>query len=242
MASVWTGGSPPRDAEARVSQFTDLVGTAIANAESRAELLASRARIVTTADQTRRRIERDLHDGAQQRLVALTMKLRALEEVTTPRAEVFIKEVEEIAAGLDDVLDDLREMATGLHPVILSRGGLEPALKALGRRSPVPVKIDVQVDERLAESVEVAAYYVVAEALTNSAKHARASLVRVDAQVTDGHLRVLVRDDGVGGAHPDGGSGLVGLIDRVEALGGKLILHSPPAGGTTLRIDFPLSA
>jgi PAS domain S-box-containing protein len=242
MASVWSGGSPPRDAEARVSQFTDLVGTAIANAESRAELLASRARIVTTADQTRRRIERDLHDGAQQRLVALTMKLRALEDVTTPQAEVFIEEVEEIAVGLDDVLDDLREMATGLHPVILSRGGLGPALKALGRRSPIPVKIDVQVDERLAEPVEVAAYYVVAEALTNSAKHARASLVRVDAQVTDGHLRVSVRDDGVGGAHPDAGSGLVGLIDRVEALGGTLILQSPPAGGTTLRIDFPLSA
>jgi signal transduction histidine kinase len=170
------------------------------------------------------------------------MKLRALEDVTTPQAEVFIEEVEEIAVGLDDVLDDLREMATGLHPVILSRGGLGPALKALGRRSPIPVKIDVQVDERLAEPVEVAAYYVVAEALTNSAKHARASLVRVDAQVTDGHLRVSVRDDGVGGAHPDAGSGLVGLIDRVEALGGTLILQSPPAGGTTLRIDFPLSA
>jgi PAS domain S-box-containing protein len=240
MASAWTGGPPPRDAEARVAQFTDLVGTAIANAESRAELLASRARIVTTADQTRRRIERDLHDGAQQRLVTMTMKLRALETVTAPQAQA-VREVAEIAAGLDDVLDDLRETARGLHPVILSRGGLGPALKALGRRSAVPVELDVRARERLPEPVEVAAYYVVAEALTNAAKHAHASFVRVEAEVIDGDLRVSVQDDGVGGANPARGSGLVGLTDRVEALGGKLTLHSPPAGGTTLHIDLPLS-
>jgi signal transduction histidine kinase len=224
-----------------VAQFTDLVGTAIANAESRAELLASRARIVTTADQTRRRIERDLHDGAQQRLVTLTMKLRALEAETAPQPEAVKREVAEIAAGLEDVLDDLRETARGLHPVILSRGGLEPALKALGRRSPVPVEFDVRGRERLPEPVEVAAYYVVAEALTNAAKHAHASFVRVEAEVTNGDLSVSVRDDGVGGADPARGSGLVGLTDRVEALGGKLTLHSPPAGGTTLEVDLPLS-
>jgi PAS domain S-box-containing protein len=239
--AAWTRGPPPRDAEARVAQFTDLVGTAIANAESRAELLASRARIVTTADQTRRRIERDLHDGAQQRLVTLTMKLRALEAEPAPEPEAVKRDVEEIATGLDDVLDDLRETARGLHPVILSRGGLEPALKALGRRSPVPVEFDLRGRDRLPEPVEVAAYYVVAEALTNAAKHAHASSVRVEAEVIDGDLSVLVQDDGVGGADPARGSGLVGLADRVEALGGKLTLHSPPAGGTTLHIDLPLS-
>ena len=241
MASAWAGGPPPRDAESRVAQFTDLVGTAIANAESRAELLASRARIVTTADQTRRRIERDLHDGAQQRLVTMAMKLRALEALTAPQAQDVKREVAEIAAGLDDVLDDLRETATGLHPVILSRGGLGPALKALARRSPVPVELDLRTNERLPEQVEVAAYYVVAETLTNAAKHAHASFVSVDTELIDGDLRVSVQDDGVGGANPARGSGLVGLTDRVEALGGKLTLHSPPAGGTTVHIDLPLS-
>ena len=240
MTCGWIGGPPPRDIEARVAQFTDLVGTAIANAESRAELLASRSRIVTTADHTRRRIERDLHDGAQQRLVTLTMKLRALEALT-PAANGLRSDVEEIAAGLEDVLDDLRETARGLHPVILSRGGLEPALKALGRRSPVPVELDVRTHARLPEPVEVAAYYVVTEALTNAAKHARATFVSVEADVIDGDLHVSVHDDGVGGANPARGSGLVGLADRVEALGGKLTLHSPPTGGTTLHIDLPLS-
>jgi PAS domain S-box-containing protein len=241
MACGWTGGAPPRDAEARVAQFTDLVGTAIGNAESRAELLASRSRIVTTADETRRQIERDLHDGAQQRLVTLTMKLRALDAGAAPQGQALGSDVEEIAAGLDDVLDDLRETARGLHPVILSRGGLGPALKALGRRSSVPVELDVKVDGRLPEPVEVAAYYVVAEALTNAAKHAHASFVGVEAEVVDGDLRVAVQDDGVGGADPARGSGLVGLTDRIEALGGKLVLHSPTGGGTTLRIDLPLS-
>jgi PAS domain S-box-containing protein len=241
MTCGWTTGPPPQDAEARVAQFTDLVETAIANAESRAELLASRARIVATADQTRRRIERDLHDGAQQRLVTLTMKLRALEGLTGPEPNGVRIDIAEIAAGLDDVLDDLRETARGLHPVILSRGGLGPALKALGRRSPLPVELDVRAEERLPEPVEVAAYYVVAEALTNAAKHAHASFVRVEAEVTDGNLSVSVQDDGTGGANPARGSGLGGLTDRVEALGGTLTLHSPPAGGTALHISLPLS-
>ena len=234
-------GSLPASTEQRLADFTDLVGTAIANAESRAELLASRSRIVTTADQTRRRIERDLHDGAQQRLVTLTMKLRALEAEPVPPADALRRDVEAIAEGLDDVLDDLRETARGLHPVMLTRGGLGPALKALGRRSPVPVELDVRTEDRLPEPVEVAAYYVVAEALTNAAKHAHASVVSVEAEVLDGDLRVSVQDDGVGGANPARGSGLVGLTDRVEALGGRLTLDSPPAGGTTVRIDLPLS-
>jgi PAS domain S-box-containing protein len=237
MTCGWTGGPPSPDAEARLSQFTDLVGTAVANAESRAELLASRSRIVTTADQTRRRIERDLHDGAQQRLVTLTMKLRELAAAPHARG----RDVEAIAVGLDDVLDDLREAARGLHPVTLSRGGLGPALNALRRRSPVPVELDVPAHERFPEPVEVAAYYVVAEALTNAAKHAHASLVRVEAEAIDGDLHVSVRDDGVGGADPARGSGLVGLADRVEALGGRLTVNSPPGGGTTLHIDLPLA-
>jgi signal transduction histidine kinase len=124
--------------------------------------------------------------------------------------------------------------------VILSRGGLKPALKTLARRSPVPVELDVQTDVRLPESIEVAAYYVVAETLTNTAKHAHASVVRVAAEALDGSLRVSVRDDGVGGADPTRGSGLVGLADRVEALGGTLCMESPPGGGTSLRIDLPL--
>ena len=238
MTCGWSGGPPPRDAEARLSQFTDLVGTAVANAESRAELLTSRSRIVTTADQTRRRIERDLHDGAQQRLVTLTMKLRALEAAAAP--DGLRRDVEAIAAGLDDVLDDLREAARGLHPVILSRGGLGPALNSLRRRSAVPVELDVRVQDRFPEPVEVAAYFVVAEALTNAAKHAHATVVSVEAEAIDADLHVTVRDDGVGGADPARGSGLVGLTDRVEALGGRLTLHSPPGGGTTLDIDLPL--
>ena len=239
MTCGWRTGPPSQDAEVRVSQFTDLVGTAISNAENRAELLASRARIVTTADQTRRRIERDLHDGVQQRLVTLTMKLRALEPIKTPGA--VTSEVEEIAAGLDQVLDDLREAAQGLHPVILSQGGLAAALKALGRRSSLPVELDVRVPERLPDAVEVAAYYVVAEALTNAAKHSHASFVSVEAEAIGGRLRISVQDDGVGGADPGRGSGLVGLRDRVEALGGKFSLQSPSAGGTNVRMDLPLA-
>jgi PAS domain S-box-containing protein len=239
MNCGWRRGSPPPDAEARVAQFTDLVGTAIANAESRAQLLASRARIVATADQTRRRIERDLHDGAQQRLVGVTMKLRAL-EWPSPQAPTIKQEVEDIAAGLDAVLEDLRETARGLHPVILSRSGLSPALEALARRSPIPVELDTAVDVRLSEPVEAAAYYVAAEALTNAAKHSDASLVRLHVDAADGNLRICIEDDGVGGADPVHGSGLVGLADRVEALGGRMTLRSPAGGGTAIRIELPV--
>jgi PAS domain S-box-containing protein len=240
MVGAWKAGAPPADVEDRVEQFTDLVATAIANAESRAQLMASRARIVATADDTRRRIERDLHDGAQQRLVALALRLRALEASIPPGEEAIEQDVAEVAAGIDGVLDDLREASRGLHPVILSRGGLKPALKTLARRSPVPVELDVQTEVRLPASVEVAAYYVVAETLTNTAKHAHASVVHVAAEALDGSLRVSVRDDGVGGADPTRGSGLVGLADRVEALGGTLCMESPPGGGTSLRIELPL--
>jgi signal transduction histidine kinase len=230
----------PPDTEARLAGFTELVATAIANAESQAALTASRARIVATADTARRRIERDLHDGAQQHLVSLIRQLRAAKAEAPPEAAGLVQRLDSAAAGLTGLLDELREIARGLHPAILADGGLRPALKALARRSAVPVRVDVQVQERLPEPVEIAAYYVVSEALTNAAKHADASAAEVEAAVGDGVLHVRVRDDGRGGAAFGRGSGLVGLKDRVEALGGRIRLHSPPGAGTTVQITLPL--
>jgi len=228
---------PPAGTEARLADFTELAATAIANAEAQAALTASRARIVATADATRRRIERNLHDGAQQRLVGLALDLRAAQATASPGTG---KQLEGVAAGLDDVLDELREIARGLHPAILARGGLRPALKTLARRSPVPVDLDIRVDRRLPEQVEIAAYYTVAEALTNAAKHARATSADVQVDASDRVLRVRVHDNGHGGARLSHGSGLLGLEDRAEALGGHLDLHSPPGEGTTLEITLPL--
>jgi PAS domain S-box-containing protein len=232
--------SLPRDAEKRLEKFTDIVATAIANAESRAELEASRARIVTTADATRRRIERDLHDGAQQRLLSLALELRAAQmalpaEMTTHRAELS-----NVAGGLTEVLDGLREIALGIHPAILAEGGLGSALKTLAQRSPIPVRLAVKADGRLPEDIEVAVYYIVSEALTNAAKHSRASNVDVDVGVHDQVIRVAVGDNGVGGADPTGGSGLIGLKDRAAAIGGALRLESRPGEGTSLTAELPL--
>jgi signal transduction histidine kinase len=151
-------------------------------------------------------------------------------------------EITDVGAELVSVIDELREICHGIHPAILSRAGLRPALRALGRRSAVPVRIHVQIGGRLPEPVEVGAYYVVSELLTNAAKHARASLVEVDAEASDGTLRLCVRDDGVGGADPLGGSGLVGLKDRIDALGGTLSVHSPAGGGTTVSCELPIPA
>jgi signal transduction histidine kinase len=230
----------PLDTEGRLAEFTELVGTAIANAESRAELAASRARIVATADATRRRIERDLHDGAQQQLVSLALELRAAQAAVPPELGEHRAELSHVVDGLTSVLDGLREIALGIHPAILAEGGLGPALKTLARRSPVPVDLDVGAEARLPEPIEVAAYYVVSEALTNAAKHARASNVQVSVDVRGGFLRVAVRDDGVGGADPDRGSGLLGLKDRAEAIGGTLSLQSLPGAGTSLHVQLPL--
>jgi signal transduction histidine kinase len=229
------------DTEARLASFTDLVATAIANEEHLAQLTASRARVVATADETRQRIERDLHDGAQQRLVSLRLALRAAQTIVPPHLGDLEDELAEVADGLEGALDELREMARGIHPAILAKGGLTPALKTLARRWTVPVKLDVRVVARLPERVEVATYYIVSEALTNAAKHAQASLVNVEVETVEGAVRVCVRDDGVGGADPIRGSGLVGLKDRVEALGGAITIHSPPGSGTTLRVKLPLS-
>jgi signal transduction histidine kinase len=228
------------DSEARLAGFTELVATAIANAESQAALTASRARIVATADATRRRIERDLHDGAQQRLVSLILELRAAQAAAPPGTVERDQRLDGLAAGLTGVLDELREIARGLHPAILADGGLRPALKTLARRCAVPVRLDVQVEGRLAEPVEIAAYYAVSEALTNTVKHSRGSVADVDVAAGDGVLHVRVRDDGRGGADFGPGSGLVGLKDRVEALGGRMALHSPPGAGTSVEIVLPL--
>jgi signal transduction histidine kinase len=230
----------PGETEARLAKFTELMATAIANAESREELAASRARIVATADATRRRIERDLHDGAQQQLVALALELRAAQTTVPHELGEHRAELARVVKGLNSVLDELREMALGIHPAVLAEGGLGPALKTLARRSSIPVELDLRAELRLPEPIEVAAYYVVSEALANTAKHARASVVHVTVESEDSMLRVSIRDDGVGGADPDRGSGLLGLQDRAEAIGGTVCLQSPAGGGTSLHLELPL--
>jgi signal transduction histidine kinase len=231
----------PAETESQMAEFTELVATAIANAENQEELRASRARIVAASDLTRRRIERDLHDGVQQRLVSLTLALRAAESGIPAGLEHVERELGQVAAGLGDLLEDLREISRGIHPAILAEGGLAPALKTLARRSSIPVELEVQVPGRLPDRFEVATYYSVSEVLTNAAKHSQASVVRVDVATRDGTLYVALHDDGVGGADPAGGSGLVGLRDRVEALGGTLSLRSPHGKGTSLVIELPLA-
>jgi len=216
--------------------FNSMAGSLAA---SRAELAASRARIVRSADEARRRIERDLHDGIQQRLVSLALDLRATQASVPAEHPELGAQLDRVVAGLGDALDELRETSRGIHPAALSEGGLGPALKVLARRCAIPVEVDLGLETRLPEPVEVAAYYVVSEALTNAAKHSRASLVHVGVQARDHRLHLSVRDNGVGGADPALGSGLIGLTDRVQALGGTITIHSPTGEGTTLRIDLP---
>jgi signal transduction histidine kinase len=237
-ASARENALPP-GAEHRLAAFTELIVTAIAGAQARAELAACRARMVGTADETRRRVERDLHDGAQQRLVSLALQLRAAQETVPPELSRLRAELGRVAAGLAGTLEELREYARGIHPAILAEGGLAPALKALARRSPVPVTLEVRLAGRLPERVEVTAYYVVSEALANAAKHAGASAVHVDVGAAGDVIRLAVRDDGVGGADPARGSGLAGLNDRVAAIGGTLRMRSRNGEGTTLRAELP---
>jgi signal transduction histidine kinase len=246
--SVWgamTALSPadhplPDVAVARIAEFTDLVGTAVANAQARADLVASRARIVAASDEARRRIERNLHDGAQQRLVALGLQTRLAEASVPPEQPPLREQLGDIVSGLNGVSADLQEISRGIHPAILSKGGLGPALKTLGRRSAVPVELDLAIDRRLPDSVEVGAYYIVSEALTNAAKHARASVVKVDVETEGANIHLSIRDDGIGGADAAKGSGLIGLTDRVEALGGTMAISSPPGSGTSLLVKIPL--
>ncbi|MGB6764143.1 GAF domain-containing protein [Mycobacterium sp.] len=234
-----TNAFPP-GAEQRVSDFADLIAIAIANVQARAELTTSRARIVTAADDTRRRIERDLHDGAQQRLVSLGLRLRLVEESVPPEQMAVREQISDVVTGLVGVSDELREMSRGIHPAILSKGGLGPALRTLARRSTAPVNLDVAVPRRLPDYVEVAGYYVVAEALTNVTKHAQASQVHLAVKTEGDYLYLSIRDDGIGGADAGKGSGLIGLVDRVEALGGRIGITSHRGDGTSLDVVIPL--
>jgi signal transduction histidine kinase len=233
------GRSLPADTEARLGSFTELVATAIANAESRAALAASRARIVAAADESRRQILRDLHDGAQQRqvhvVVALKLALRALTRGEANASEL----VAEALRHAEQANSDLRELAHGILPAPLTHGGLRAGVDALVSRGSLPVIVDISV-ERLPKGVEASAYFVVSEALTNVVKHARATSARVTARVERGELLVEVRDDGVGGARGGERTGLGGLEDRVSALGGRLLLESPPGWGTRVRAFLPV--
>jgi signal transduction histidine kinase len=229
----------PPDTDARLTDFARLVAMAIANAQARSDLTSSRMRIVTAADDARRRLERDLHDGAQQRLVSLALKAR-MTEVSLPDGQDAVKEqLNEIVQGLGDICEELRAISRGIHPAILSKGGLGPALRSLACRSVVPVDLNVDVPCRLPDRVEVAAYYVVAEALTNTARHAYADEVKISVQAVDGQLNLMISDDGAGGADPSNGSGLTGLVDRVEAVGGHLWVDSPVGVGTSLAASIP---
>ena len=206
---------------------------------SRAELAASRARIVTAADETRRRIERDLHDGVQQQLIAARMELSGI-EAAMPPADERRDQLAHAAMGLAGALEDLVEISRGIHPGALAEGGLAPALKTLARRSPFPVEVGLRTETRLPAPLEVAAYYLVSEALTNTAKHADASAAQVAVEARAGVLDLSIHDDGRGGADASRGSGLIGLADRVDALGGTLDIASPIGGGTTLRVRLPI--
>jgi signal transduction histidine kinase len=195
---------------------------------------------VTAADEARRKIERNLHDGIQQQLVSLQLELKAVDAGVPRDLRQTHDDVKRVHGLLENILDDVREIAQGVHPATLSQWGLGPALRTLARRSPIPVELELDVPDRLPQSVEIAVYYVVSEALANVAKHAQATHAAVTVSVGDGWLRTLIRDDGVGGAGRAGGSGIPGLVDRVEALGGQLSLASAPQQGTTVTAALPL--
>ncbi len=229
------------DTEARIAEFTRQAALAVANAKSRSDLAESRARIVRAGDEARRRFERDLHDGAQQRLVSLGLELRSAEATVPAELGDLQTRLSNVVAGLNGVLDDLRELSRGLHPAVLSEDGLTPALRSLARRSAVPVDLRIDLgSERFEEPVEVAAYYVASEALTNTAKHADASRVELTARRREGWLELSVTDDGRGGADPSSGSGLTGLVDRVEAIGGTMRIDSAESVGTAVHVMLPI--
>ncbi|MGA8117806.1 MAG: CHASE3 domain-containing protein [Actinocatenispora sp.] len=231
----------PPDTAARFAEFTALVSTTIANTEARNDLINSRARVVAATDQSRRRIERNLHDGVQQRLVSATLDLRSLHADLPPHMADLRTELAGIADDLTETLDELREVARGIHPAILTEAGLLPALRALARRSPLPVDLDLHADQQLPSSLQAAAYYLIAEALTNATKYSQAPQVRISTAIHDHNLRVSIVDHGIGGADPTHGSGLTGLRDRIESLGGTLTITSHPGDGTTLEANLPIS-
>jgi signal transduction histidine kinase len=239
-----TSEQPPRETETRLSDFTKLVAIAISNADAQAELTASRARIVTAGDQARQRFERELHDRTQQRLVSLVLELRTAQAALSSDLPGLSAQLDRAVAAATELLDEVREIASGIHPAILTKGGITPALGALARRCPISVRLDVRITHPLPQHIESSAYHVVADALTNAAAHSHASLVKVSVADDSerGVLDVSVSDDGVGGAQFASGSGLLGLKDRVEAIGGRVVLDSPTGAGTTLTAELPIDA
>jgi signal transduction histidine kinase len=248
--SIWgaimaVGAQPyafPDGTERRIAEFAELVTAALANADARAQLAASRARIVEAGYEERRRLERDLHDGAQQEFVAAAVNLRLAREKWSRAPDEALALLDSVLEQLHAGLRDLRELAAGIHPSVLNDRGLGAALQGLAARSAVAVEIGLVPPQRLPAAVETTAYFVVAEALTNAAKHARCEGAEVDVRVENGWAVVEVRDDGVGGADASGGSGLRGLADRVSALGGELDVESPTGEGTTIRARIALPA
>jgi len=228
----------PARVEHRLVQFTALVGAAVSNATAQAELIASRLRIVAAGDEARRRLERNLHDGTQQRLLALRLDVQRIRGGIGEDGA----ELEELEREIASIVDEVREVSRGLHPAQLSRGGLDLALSTLARRSPIPVALDVALPERPPRPIETAVYYCVSEALTNAAKHSGAGGLAIGVSSRDGVVLATIADDGDGGATAIDGSGITGLADRVEALGGRFTLDSPRGRGTTISIELPIAA
>jgi signal transduction histidine kinase len=241
IIAAWYGGrSPPGDTEERMAEFAELLDTAIANADSHDQLMASRARVLGAGDEARRRVVRDLHDGAQQRLVHTIVTLKLAQQALRSEEGTAESLLGEALEQAEQGNRELRELAHGILPATLTRGGLQAGLAALVERLDLPVGVDLPA-ERLAAEVEASAYFIVAEALTNVMKHARAGRAEVTVSPEDGMLRIEVRDDGAGGADPHG-HGLVGMRDRVTTLGGRLEIDSPAGGGTLVAATLPLSA
>jgi signal transduction histidine kinase len=231
---------PPDDTEDRLVEFMELLATAIANAENRNELLASSARIVAASDEARRRIERNLNTGPQHHLKTLGQDLMRTQATVGPELDHLKDQLANTARGVDSVLDDLNEISRGLHPATLSRSGLRRALEALTQRSEVPARLTVHIHRNLPDHIQVAIYYTVSEALTNVAKYSHATKVNIDLTLEHATLKLRINDDGVGGADPTRGSGLFGLKDRIESLGGTIRVISPTGGGTSLLVDVPV--
>jgi signal transduction histidine kinase len=239
VAAGRPGAPLPAGSESRLTDFADLVAQALANADAYRKLAASRARMVEAADIERQRLERNLHDGAQQRLVSLALKLRLVKASLRRDPTSAETRLTEAEGELGQALDELRELARGIHPAVLTDRGLAAALEALAERASLPVELTRVPEDRLPDSIEAAIYYLVAEAVTNVAKYAQATAASVAVERSNGIATVVVSDDGVGGAKPISGSGLVGLADRVEALGGRLRIDSPPGRGTRITAEIP---
>jgi PAS domain S-box-containing protein len=235
MAAVVWRRPVTHDLESRLVEFTELLSIAIDNADSRERLAASRLRVIAAADQARQRIERDLHDGVQQRLVTLAFDLQELSE-----HEVTPGDLQRIGKGLQVAMDELREIASGIHPLVLRQHGLERALRKLARRASISIRLNLQLCGRLPEDVEIGGYYAISELLTNAAKHAGVDIVDLTVEACADELFIAMRDEGVGGADSANGTGLTGLRDRIEALGGTMEVDSPPGNGTSVRVRIPL--